>query len=52
MRNKDTEGRRPVSGLAALAASGLALAIPAAARGGDSDLVLPDLNQTKYLGGP
>ncbi len=47
----DAKGRWPVPGLAALAASGLALAIPGAARASDADLVLPDLARTKFLGG-
>ena len=45
-------GRRPLSTLAGLSAAGLALASsgPALAAG-EADLVLPDLRQTRFLGG-
>jgi K(+)-stimulated pyrophosphate-energized sodium pump len=50
--NCNVLGRRPVSTLAALSAAWLALAAPGRAlASGEGDLVLPDLSQTRYLGG-
>ena len=44
-------GRRAVSLLAAMAGPSLALVTPSAARAGESDLVLPDLTQARFIGG-
>ena len=49
--NTNSVGRRPLSLLAALSTVWLALAAPAGAKAGESDLVLPDLAQTRFFWG-
>jgi K(+)-stimulated pyrophosphate-energized sodium pump len=50
--NKTNLGRRPLSTLAWLAATAITQALPGEARAaGEADLVLPDLRQTRFLGG-
>ena len=49
--NINSVGRRPLTTLAALSTGWLALAAPASVKAGESDLVLPDLTQTRFLGG-
>ena len=49
--NTNSVGSRHSSRLAGLLAAGLSLASPGLARAGEGDLVLPDLRQTRFLGG-
>jgi len=49
--NTNRLGRRALSGLATLSTAWLALGGDTHARAGESDLVLPDLSQARFLGG-